>query len=141
VFLYHAPIRIHDADAAGVLFFGRYFTLAHDAYEAFLEAKGFGAARIFRQERFLIPVVHAEADYKTPLWVGDRATVHLWVKEVRSRSFTLEYEILNPENRLACRVVTVHAVVDTTTKRATTIPAELKSQLSEELEKDSKHKS
>ncbi|HOJ33906.1 MAG TPA: thioesterase family protein [Candidatus Hydrogenedentes bacterium] len=133
MFIYQAPVRIHDADAAGVLFFGRYFTLAHDAYEAFLESKGFGAGRIFRQEKFLIPVVHAEADYKNPLWVGDLATVRLRVDEVRSRSFSISYEIYTPSNTLACRVRTVHVVVDTEKKRATTLPEELRRVLETEV--------
>lgn len=129
MFSYTTTVRIHDADPAGVLFFARYLVLAHDAYEAFLESCGFGAGRIFRDEAFVIPVVHAEADYRTPLWVGDHATIKLEIEELRRRSFTVAYEICGPSGVLACAVRTTHVVVSTETKRAVPLPDKLRAVL------------
>ena len=36
MFVYQIKTKMHHIDAAGVMFFGHYFDLAHDAYEAFL---------------------------------------------------------------------------------------------------------
>jgi len=125
VFTYTATIRMRDIDVAGVQFFARYFALAHDAYEAFLQARGFSIAHITKHEPFLIPVVHAEADYKAPLWIGDQVAVRVRVEELRRRRFTMAYEILTPEGDLSCSIRTVHVVVDKAKERAVPLPERL----------------
>lgn len=134
MFEYKARITMHDADAAGVLFFGRYFALAHDAYEAFLESKGYGVGRLMKEEPFLIPVVHAEASYKRPLWAGDLATIELTVASVRSRSFLITYTIKTPAGETACLVKTSHATVDKAISRAIPLPDEFAEALCQELD-------
>ncbi len=117
-FIYTATITLRDADAAGILFFSRYFALAHDAYEAFLEFRGLSIAHILKNEPYLIPVVRAQADYKAPLRVGDKATIRLTVREVKRRSFTLVCELFGPNGKLAAIVQTTHVAVDKASGRA-----------------------
>lgn len=125
MFRYTTRITLRDADAAGVLFFARYFSLAHDAYEAFLEAQGFGVGRILNEESYIIPIVRAEAEYKAPLRVGQTAIVRLHVAELRRRTFSIVCELLTPENKVACLVRTVHVVVDKATGRSVPLPRPL----------------
>ena len=115
-------IRVHDADAAGVLFFGRYFTLAHDVFEAFLEDVGVGLAHQVLKGDFIVTVVHAESDYRLPLWVGEEVTVTFRVEEIRRKIFTLAYEIANHEGKRSCTLQTKHMVVDKKTGRAIPLP-------------------
>ena len=53
-------------------------------------------------------MVHAESDYRIPLRIGETATVHLRVEEVRRRKFALAFELRNSRGDLACTIRTVH---------------------------------
>ena len=134
MFTYPVRISLRDGDAAGVLFFGRYFALAHDAYETFLDSHGLNIGHLIRTTSYLIPVVHAESDYRRPLFVGEQAVIRLRVVELRSRTFTLDYEFLNADGHLACRLRTVHCAVNTRTRRAVALPPDVVTALKSELE-------
>ena len=125
VFTYKTPITLRDADGAGVLFFARYFALAHDAYEAFMAQQGVGFAGMLREKDYICPIVHAEADYKRSLWVGDVTTINLRILEVRRRAYTISTELLTPDGELACIIKTIHVAVNKGTKRAVRLPEEL----------------
>jgi len=105
-------VRLYDTDAAGFLFFGSQFRFAHEALENFLEHLGLPIAGIVRGRAVLFPVVHAEADYRTPLAVGDRLSVRVVVRALGDRSFTMGYRLLLADGREAGSVTTVHAALD-----------------------------
>ena len=63
---YQTTIRLHQTDAAGVVFFSNLFVIAHDAYESFLESH-LPLNAILSDGVYIIPIVHAEADYLLPL--------------------------------------------------------------------------
>jgi 1,4-dihydroxy-2-naphthoyl-CoA hydrolase len=111
---YRTFIKIHEADAAGILFFGNYFKLAHDGYEGFLMEKGFGVRKILEDTRYLLPLVHAEMDYKTSLRAGDEIKILLSVKKIGNSSFILRHEFyrLNGGPELAADGETVHVCID-----------------------------
>ena len=71
MFIYQTKIKLHETDAAGLLFFSNQFKIIHDAYEGLLENLGFGFAQLIREKEFFLPIVHTESDYKLPLFVGD----------------------------------------------------------------------
>lgn len=112
MFTYHTTVQLHQTDAAGILFFGRYFFLAHDAYQAFVESLGLGFAKVLDEGEFLLPIVHAEADFKAPLVVGERVTVKLRVESVGTSSFVLAYEVLKGDGSLSGTVKTAHVWVE-----------------------------
>ena len=58
-FEYRFSIRLHDTDAAGVLFFAHLLRHAHDAYEAFMEQAGFGLVGLIAG----MPVILGSAAY------------------------------------------------------------------------------
>lgn len=122
---YKTRIRVHDADAAGVLFFGGYFALAHDAFEAFMQDRGIGFGFQIREGDYIITVVRAESEHRLPLWVGEEATVSLRVEELRRKTFTLVCDIENPEGKRSCTVRTKHMAVDKGTGKAVAMPDSL----------------
>jgi 1,4-dihydroxy-2-naphthoyl-CoA hydrolase len=134
MYTYNARITLHDADAAGVLFFGRYFALAHDAYEAFLDSHGLNIGHLIRTTDYILPVVHAESDYRRALFAGQKTTIHLRIVELRSRTLTVAYEFFNAEGELACRLRTVHCAVNVKTRRAVVLPREVVNALKPEVE-------
>jgi len=111
------------------LFFARYLALAHDAYEAFMDARGVSFGLLLHEADYIIPVVHAESDYRVPLWAGEEVQVRLWVHKLQRRSFTIAYELRRADDALSCTVQTVHAVVDKTSRRAIPLPQEIREAL------------
>jgi len=122
MFTYQTTVKIHDTDAAGFLFFGDQFKIAHDAYEAFLDAVGFSIQYIIQEEKFLLPIVHAEADYFVPLSVGDRITVQLQIESVSKTSFQILYDFLNDYGKIVGNAKTVHVAVDKNSKKKVSLP-------------------
>ena len=52
MFTYQTKIKLHDTDAAGVIFFANQFKIIHDAYESLLEGIEFGFANLIRNKDF-----------------------------------------------------------------------------------------
>ena len=119
-------ITLRDADAAGVLFFARYLALAHDAYEELLAEKGIRLRAMIEQGDMILPIVHAESDYRLPLWLGDKAVIRIEVAEMGKRRMTLTYTFLTPDGEVAATCRTVHVAVDPATRRIIPLPEELR---------------
>ncbi len=123
---YQTTVKMHDTDAAGILFFGNQFKWIHDAYEVLLEKAGFGFATILRKTNFFIPIVHAESDYKLPLFVGDRITITVTVERVGRSSFVFAYQIRSAKNQIVGTAKTVHVSTDKKTRKKIPLPPKLK---------------
>ena len=109
---YQTKIKLHETDAAGLLFFANQFKIIHDAYEGLLEELGFGFPDLLKDHDFFLPIVHAESDFKKPTHGGDRITVQTSLQELGRTSFTLRHEILNEQGETAAIVTTVHVAVN-----------------------------
>lgn len=128
--MYRHETRIHlaDTDAAGVLYFASLLRIAHEAYEAWFQDAGLPIATVIRDRSYALPIVHADADFKLPLVLGDRVVVTL-TSELGERSYTIRYELEGPHG-LAGSARTVHVAIDRTEKRSIPIPAEVRQILS-----------
>ena len=82
-------VRFVEADRAGIAFFGRAFEYAHAALEELLLAAGCPIRETFDRRGWGLPIVHAEADYRRPLVLGDRLVVEVGVHRVVSSSISL----------------------------------------------------
>ena len=123
--VFETKVRLQHTDAAGVVFFARYFELAHEAYEHMLDALGHAFPADLGGETILYPIVHAESDYRAMLRLGDDLRIEVTVAEVKSRSFTLTYRFVNPAGDDAAALTTVHVAVDKGTGRSTRLPEDL----------------
>jgi len=121
-------VRVHDTDAAGAVFFANYFRMAHAAYEALMKSIGCGLDKIINQSDFLLPVVHAEADYKKGLCLGDELTISLKA-EVGKSSFVISYQFTDGLGNVAAELKTVHASIDRGTRKTIPIPEDIKTGL------------
>lgn len=128
MFEHQVTVRLHDTDAAGVLYFAHQFRIAHEAYEAFMAGAGFGLGNLLQAGATAFPIVHAEADYRAPLRVGDELTVALRVKRLGRASFALGYSLTRAGRVVGC-VTTVHTAIDGRTGRAKPLPARLRKAL------------
>jgi 1,4-dihydroxy-2-naphthoyl-CoA hydrolase len=122
-------VKLHDSDAAGVVFFANVFRIAHDVYEQFLKQMGYDFPTRLAAGDFIIPIAHAEADYLHPLRVGDTVEIAASVTEIGESSFTMLFRITAEDGRLLARVKTVHVAVDGRTFRTTALPEEFRKRL------------
>ncbi len=129
MFVYNTTVKMHDTDAAGILFFGNQFRMVHDAYEKYLEKIGFSFARILRKTNFFIPIVHARADYKAPLFVGDPIAIHVRIARIGTTSFVLEYMLYDAKKRNVGTAKTVHVAINKKTKKKILLPSLFRSAL------------
>ena len=117
-------IRLAQTDAAGVIFGPELPRLFHDAFEAFLEARGQPIAKWLRDPRIALPLVHLSCDFRAPLRAGDRVTIEVAVQELAPRRVTIRYT-LRKGTAVAAEGSSVHVAVSKKSGRATRIPASL----------------
>ena len=123
---YKTVIKLHDTDAAGILFFSHQFEMIHDAYESLLEKIGFGFAKLIKDKDYFLPIVHAESDYKRPLFVGDRITIQVGVESIGTTSFGFFYKLFNEKKQLVGTARTIHVTVNKKTKKKIPLPADMR---------------
>jgi YbgC/YbaW family acyl-CoA thioester hydrolase len=126
VFEHRMTVPFQDIDAAGVVFYAHLFRYAHEAYEHFMQHIGCSLRELLAEGSYLLPLVHAEADYHKPLHHADRLTIELWPKTLGRTSFTLGYRVLADDQTQQASLATVHVVLDRTTQRPLPLPASLR---------------
>ena len=129
MYTYRTAVKLHDTDAAGVLFFANYFRLAHEAYEAWMSAVGFDFFHLIHEADYLVLIVRAECDFRRPLRVGDGVTVRMTASGIGRSSFTLAYTVVDDDDRVVAQGATVHACVGKPGLNSVPLPAGLKTEL------------
>jgi len=128
-FKYETTVKLYDTDAAGIVFFGNYLRIAHDAYQTYLETNGFSFARALTEKKILIPIVHAEADYLQPSVVGERLTVEMTCSKISTHSFVLKYQVMRADGTLIATASTVHVMIELAGNQKIEVPPQLKQAL------------
>ena len=89
-------VRFGETDAAGVVHFLQLFKWCHEAWEESLEKYGIVLQDIFpttkihtNQLEVALPVVHCEANYFRPLYVGDSINIDLHPNKINDFSFII----------------------------------------------------
>jgi 1,4-dihydroxy-2-naphthoyl-CoA hydrolase len=123
-FGYERTIHFADTDAAGVVFFANYLVICHEAYEESLLAAGIELKTFFSENGVVIPVSKSEADYRRPLFCGNKVRVTAQVSQLSEDSFEVRYDMArlgNPE-KCAAKVRTEHVCIDSTSRRRKSLP-------------------
>jgi len=134
MFTVSTVVKLRETDAAGVLFFGNYFHLIHDAYEAFLESIDFSMSYIINESPVWLLIVHAEADYKKPLGVGDPIMIEIEVGTIGNASFKLKYGVKGSDGSLFAQLETTHVAVDRNSRKTVRLPDSIRDSLAAHLE-------
>jgi 4-hydroxybenzoyl-CoA thioesterase len=128
-------VRFDEVDAAGIVYFGRFFSFCHDAMAAMFGGVEGGYAGLVNARRLGFPAVHAEADYVAPLRFGDAVRIAATVERLGTSSIALRFELtrLAPEaGSPGERVATLRHVVvatDLTAMRSRPLPDEVRAAL------------
>ncbi|MCS6772173.1 MAG: acyl-CoA thioesterase [Kiritimatiellae bacterium] len=125
MFVHKTSVRLHDTDAAGVLYFANQFRIAHEAYEAFMEQAGFGLGDVLKRGKIALPIVRADGDFRMPLHVGDPLELTLRLLRMGRTSFTLVCRLAK-DGKTAGHVTTTHVAIDPRTRRKKELPAALR---------------
>jgi len=125
MFTYATKIRLHDTDAAGIIFFANQFKLIHDAYEDLLEEYGWSFEKMLKKTNYFLPIVHAESDYILPVFVGDKIVIAIKVGHIGNTSFSFEYT-LHRGKTLIGRAKTVHVTINQKTRKKMPLPATMR---------------
>ncbi|MEO1297007.1 MAG: thioesterase family protein [Cyanobacteria bacterium J06636_16] len=82
----------------------------------FLEAVGMPTHEIFEQG--IAPIlIHTSISYKSPLYLGDRVQVELWLSELRNASATMQFRFHNNQQTLVAEGIQKGLFVDKETMR------------------------
>lgn len=128
MFRHPIAIRFHDADPAGILFFGRVYELAHEAYEAFFQELGFEWKSYFANGEWAVPIRHSECEYFAPMQAGSKLEIVVGVEKIGETSMTLTYRFEH-EGKAHAQVKLVHAFMSLKTKSKTEMPSVVRERL------------
>jgi 1,4-dihydroxy-2-naphthoyl-CoA hydrolase len=125
---YCFTVRLHDIDAAGVMFFGHLFRHAHDAYESAMAGLGLPLERLIGAG-VRLPLVHAEADYRQALRQGDEIRVEVACATLGGSAFTLGYRFFDAGGALRATARTVHVHLGPDGGSSAPLPPDIRSAL------------
>ncbi len=121
MFVHKRAVRFEEVDAAGIVFFGRFFEYCHDAMERFFDGVPGGYVGLIMKRRIGFPAVHAEADWKAPLRYGDAMRIEVTVRRVGTSSCTFRYRFLRASDGVEAAVIE-HVTVSTNLDAMTKVP-------------------
>ncbi len=126
-FSYPRTIHFADTDAAGVVFFANYLSIAHEAYEEALAAAGIDIARFFADHGLIIPISRSTADYLRPLACGEKIRVTVTPTALSENTFALDSTLskLGPPEKVAGRIRTEHVCISSQTRDRLALPPAL----------------
>ena len=126
-FSYHRTVHFPDTDAAGVVFFARYLSMCHEAYEEALAAAGVPLATFFSDNGIIVPVSKSEATYLRSLVCGDKLRIELTPVPLTENSFAINYVIwkLGTAEKRAAVLRTEHVCVSSKTRDRLPLPANI----------------
>jgi 4-hydroxybenzoyl-CoA thioesterase len=129
-FVFDRPVRFDEVDAAGILFFARFFNYAHDAMEAFFGQLPGGYVALINGRKVGLPAVHVEADFLSPLRFGDIARIEVSAVHMGRSSCAFRHSMSRLHDGAKVAVVKhVCAAVDLTAMKSVAIPDDMRALL------------
>ena len=114
-------LKFRDADPAQIMYFANIFSLAHDTFEEFIVEAGYRYEEWFSGDLHIIPIRHAEADYKAPFRPGQLYDITAEVASFGTTSFKMKYTF-QQQGLTHATVFMVHAVLDPRTESKMPLP-------------------
>jgi len=92
VFVHDQLIRFAHCDPAAIVYFPRFFDLAHSTMEDwFADGVGIPLAELIRERRIGTPTVKINCDFVKPLRMGDTLRFELRVSKLGNASVNMDY--------------------------------------------------
>ncbi|MSP23724.1 MAG: acyl-CoA thioesterase [Myxococcales bacterium] len=128
-------VRFEEVDAAGILFFARYATYAHDAMERLFDGLAGGYVALTMKRRIGMPAVRLNCQFSAPLRYGDIACITVSTTRIGNRSVELGYRIVRKHDGVLAATLG-HTVVTTDLDRLRScdMPADVRALLTAHLD-------
>jgi 4-hydroxybenzoyl-CoA thioesterase len=92
VFKHDQPVRFSHCDPAGIVYFPRFFDMAHAAMEDwFTHGLGHDHSELLTVRRIGTPTVHIECDFRKPYRMGETLRYEVRVTRMGNASLDLAY--------------------------------------------------
>jgi 1,4-dihydroxy-2-naphthoyl-CoA hydrolase len=91
-------------------------------------AAGIDLPQFFQGGGLATPITHVEADFRSPLQIGDRPVVHLNAELEEIATFRITYQI-QLEGTVVATALTRHVCINPSTRARVSLPPELLSWL------------
>jgi acyl-CoA thioesterase FadM len=129
-------VRFDEADARGILFYGRLHELAHRVFEDFVSAEVVARWEDwFLSPGFIVPIKHAEATFHRPMRPGCLYRAELTVSRIGESSFDVRVRFFEEgvEPVLCAETRVSHVFADAARFRKIPIPSEVRTRLEAHL--------
>ena len=121
-------VRFQDVDAAGIVFYARFFDYFHDAYVGMLRGAGAPLEAALESGEWVAPLNRAEAEYLRPLRFGDEVEVVVAGVDVGETDYVVAYRVETPRGVVAVGR-TRHVSVDPADFQRAPVPPRLREAL------------
>ncbi|MCF7956146.1 MAG: thioesterase family protein [Phycisphaerae bacterium] len=123
---YETTLRLGQTDSAGIAYYVSVFDIIHECYESFLDI-----AAILKEGKYLLPIVHAEADYRAMMELSDRIRVEMELGGTGRSSYTLVYRLVNQRGEVVADAKTIHSVLDRESRKSIEMPDYIRNRFNE----------
>ena len=130
MYLYSRQIFLRETDASGNILFTEQLNLALEAFEVFLASKGDDYKFFFKSGEFRMPVVNAQADFFSPIVVGQTIFMELKLLHKGNSSYVIGCDFKNKEKELVGKTSITHVCISLKAKKPIPIPESLAVKLS-----------
>ncbi|MEY0232355.1 acyl-CoA thioesterase [Providencia manganoxydans] len=119
-------ILFSECDPAGIVFYPQYFIMFNNLLERWVdELLPQGFAGYILDQRFGLPTVHLEAEFKAISRMGDDVQLELQVERIGRKSITLRQVCTSNAGELRMQVTQTYVTTSLETHQAIAIPDEL----------------
>lgn len=118
-------VPFHELDPGGVLFHAHLFNHAHEAYASLLAEAGCSIKTLLKEGKYLIPLVHAEADYLHPLRLDDEICIAVMPTAIGNSSLDFSYTF-QKDGLLCAKARTTHVFLGKDKGTPVTVPEKLR---------------
>lgn len=117
-------IRFADIDAAGWLYYPRFFEFCHNAFEDWVNTQApLNYTQMIEGQGFGFPAVKASGDYLAPLKHGDTAIITLRILKIGNSSLRTGFEFVRKhDQQLSFKGEIITVCVDLKAGKSTPIP-------------------
>lgn len=125
-------VRFSDCDAAGIVFYPRYFEMFNNLVEDWCrDVLKFSLNEIVVRRGWGLPTVHLEVDFSAPSVFGETLRAALAVSSLGISSIGTEMTLSGPDGGLRVKAKSVLVLTNRSIGRAIAFPAELRERLVE----------
>jgi 4-hydroxybenzoyl-CoA thioesterase len=130
VIVHDRTVRFEDIDAAGIVFFARFFNYCHDAMERFFDELPGGYAGLIMDRKIGFPAVHVTSDFTSPIRYGDVARIEGTVTKLGTTACHFHFKVMRAKDAaLVATMKHVHVCSDLRAMTKLPFPADVRAAL------------